>query len=53
MNLNSLMFNVKDKIMRDNEFIRIRNELSEKIEPLVIKSKIDDWNYYINIYTKS
>ncbi len=34
--------------MKDNEFIKIRNEFSEKLEPLVIKSKIDDWNYYIN-----
>ena len=34
--------------MKDSEFIRIRNEFSEKLEPLVIKSKIDDWNYYIN-----
>ena len=34
--------------MKDNEFIKIRDEFSKKLEPKVIKSKIDDWNFYTN-----
>lgn len=34
--------------MRDNEFIKIRDEFSKELEPRQLKSGIDCWNFYIN-----
>lgn len=46
--------------MKNNEFIKLRDEFSKVLEPKSIKSNIDCWNFYINstaenqeIYQKS
>ena len=48
MNLSSVMFKSKDKKMRDNEFIKVRDEFSKELEPKNLKASIDCWNFYIN-----
>ena len=34
--------------MRDNEFIKIRDEFNEVLKPKAIKAEIDGWNFYTN-----
>ena len=48
MGLSQVTFRGKEKKMRDNEFIKLRDDFSKELEPINLKANIDDWNFYIN-----
>lgn len=46
--LSQVIFKGKEKKMRDEEFIKLRDDFSKDLEPKSLRANIDCWDFYIN-----